>query len=117
MTTKKKSTVFATTLAAAALALAGPRAVEVAGLAASSKGGSATLTVDGGDCSFEMTEATGETNESNCTRDDEEFTIADPLTGKDMEYTAQSNGDTITLTPDNDDADKVGVMVLTKVGE
>lgn len=126
MTTKKKSTVFATTLAAAALALAGcgqsgdfdgTWSGDVTATQVGQQGGSATLTVDGGDCSFEMTEATGETNESNCLRDDEEFTIADPLTGKDMEYTAQSNGDTLTLTPDNDDADKVGVMVLTKVGE
>lgn len=126
MTTKKKSTVFATTLAAVALALAGcgqsgdfdgTWSGDVTATQADQQGGSATLTVDGGDCSFEMTEATGETNEGNCLRDDEEFTIADPLTGKDMEYTAQSNGDTLTLTPDNDDADKVGVMVLTKVGE
>lgn len=82
-----------------------------------SGGGRATIEIDDKDCDWEMTETDGETNEANCLRDDKEFKLEDPLTGKDLEYTAQRNGDTLTLSPDNDQAEKVGVMVLTKTGD
>lgn len=81
---------------------------------ASSGGGSATLTIDGGDCSWSMTETSGESNDAKCKQDGEEFKLADPLTGQDMEYTGQVNNDTLTLTPQDDNAEKVGVMVLTR---
>ncbi|MCT4574196.1 hypothetical protein N3930_45475, partial [Bacillus thuringiensis] len=38
-----------------------------------SGGGSATISIDGGDCEWQMTETDGETNEANCLRDDKEF--------------------------------------------
>lgn len=87
---------------------------DVTATEADQQGGTATLNVDGKNCSWDMTEANGENNSANCLRDDKEFKLEDPLTGKDLEYTAQRNGDTLTLTPDNKDAEKVGVMVLTK---
>lgn len=76
--------------------------------------GAATLTIDGGDCSWELTEPTGETNDARCEQDDEEFKLADPLSGRDLEYKGQINGDTLTMTPDNDRAEQIGVMVLTR---
>ncbi|MDK8306055.1 hypothetical protein QP866_04405 [Corynebacterium imitans] len=76
--------------------------------------GAATLTIDGGDCSWELTEPTGETNDARCEQDDEEFKLADPLSGRDLEYKGQINGDTLTMTPDNDRAERIGVMVLTR---
>ncbi|AQQ15970.1 hypothetical protein CGLAU_10125 [Corynebacterium glaucum] len=79
-----------------------------------SGGGSATLTIDGGDCSWSMTETSGESNDAKCKRDGEDFKLADPLTGQDMKYTGQINNDALTLTPQNDNAEKVGVMVLTR---
>lgn len=80
-------------------------------------GGSATISIDGGDCEWQMTETDGETNEANCLRDDKEFKLEDPLTHQDLEYEAERNGDTLTLSPQNDQAEKVGVMVLTKTGD
>jgi len=77
----------------------------------------ATINVDGKNCSWDMTEASGENNSANCLRDDKEFKLEDPLTHKDLKYTAQRNGDTLTLTPENKDAEKVGVMVLTKTAD
>ncbi|MET3944306.1 hypothetical protein ACUY3H_05185 [Corynebacterium ureicelerivorans] len=82
-----------------------------------SGGGSATISIDGGDCEWQMTETDGETNEANCLRDDKEFKLEDPLTHQDLEYEAERNGDTLTLSPQNDQAEKVGVMVLTKTGD
>lgn len=82
-----------------------------------SGGGSATISIDGGDCEWQMTETDGETNEANCLRDDKEFKLEDPLTHQDLEYNAERNGDTLTLSPQNDQAEKVGVMVLTKTGD
>ena len=79
-----------------------------------SGGGRATIEIDGKDCDWEMTETDGETNEANCLRDDKEFKLEDPLTHQDLEYNAERNGDTLTLSPQNDQAEKVGVMVLTK---
>ena len=83
----------------------------------SSGGGSATISIDGGDCEWQMTETDGETNEANCLRDDKEFKLEDPLTHQDLKYEAERNGDTLTLSPQNDQAEKVGVMVLTKTGD
>lgn len=82
-----------------------------------SGGGRATIEIDGKDCDWEMTETDGETNEANCLRDDKEFKLEDPLTHQDLEYNAERNGDTLTLSPQNDQAEKVGVMVLTKTGD
>ena len=82
-----------------------------------SGGGSATISIDGGDCEWQMTETDGETNEANCLRDDKEFKLEDPLTHQDLEYEAERNGDTLTLSPQNDKAEKFGVMVLTKTGD
>lgn len=82
-----------------------------------SGGGSATISIDGGDCEWQMTETDGETNEANCLRDDKEFKLEDPLTHQDLKYEAERNGDTLTLSPQNDRAEKVGVMVLTKTGD
>lgn len=119
----KKTLTFAATIAATSALLVGcgqsgdfdgTWAGQVAATQADQQDGSARLEVKGGNCSFELTEANGETNEGNCIRDDEEFKLEDPLTGQDLEYTAQVNGDSLTLTPDNDAADKVGVMILTK---
>ena len=80
-------------------------------------GGHATVTIDGKDCSWELTETDGETNEANCLRDDKEFKLEDPLTHQDLEYDAERAGDTLTLSPQNDQAEKVGVMVLTKTDD
>lgn len=82
-----------------------------------SGGGSATISIDGGDCEWQMTETDGETNEANCLRDDKEFKLEDPLTHQDLKYEAERNGDTLALSPQNDQAEKVGVMVLTKTGD
>lgn len=82
-----------------------------------SGGGSATISIDGGDCEWQMTETDGETNEANCLRDDKEFKLEDPLTHQDLKYDAERSGDTLTLSPKNDQAEKVGVMVLTKTGD
>ena len=82
-----------------------------------SGGGSATISIDGGDCEWQMTETDGETNEANCLRDDKEFKLEDPLTHQDLKYEAERNGDTLTLSPQNGQAEKVGVMVLTKTGD
>lgn len=82
-----------------------------------SGGGSATISIDGGDCEWQMTETDGETNDANCLRDDKEFKLEDPLTHQDLKYEAERNGDTLTLSPQNDQAEKVGVMVLTKTGD
>ena len=82
-----------------------------------SGGGSATISIDGGDCEWQMTETDGETNEANCLRDDKEFKLEDPLTHQDLKYDAERSGDTLTLSPQNDQAEKVGVMVLTKTTE
>ena len=82
-----------------------------------SGGGSATISIDGGDCEWQMTETDGETNEANCLRDDKEFKLEDPLTHQDLKYDAERSGDTLTLSPQNDQAEKVGVMVLTKTGD
>ena len=82
-----------------------------------SGGGRATIEIDGKDCDWEMTETDGETNEANCLRDDKEFKLEDPLTHQDLKYNAERNGDTLTLSPQNDQAEKVGVMVLTKTGD
>ena len=82
-----------------------------------SGGGSATISIDGGDCEWQMTETDGETNEANCLRDDKEFKLEDPLTHQDLKDDAERSGDTLTLSPKNDQAEKVGVMVLTKTGD
>ena len=82
-----------------------------------SGGGSATISIDGGDCEWQMTETDGETNEANCLRDDKEFKLEDPLTHQDLKYDAERSGDTLTLSPQNDQAEKVGVMVLTRSGD
>ncbi|MDY5786269.1 hypothetical protein [Corynebacterium sp.] len=79
-------------------------------------GGNATVVVDGSNCSWEMTEADGRTNDARCERDDEEFKLADPLTGQDLDYTGSVQGDTLTLAPDNSQAEKVGALTLTKTG-
>ena len=80
-------------------------------------GGKATITIDGKDCDWQMTETDGETNEANCLRDDKEFKLEDPLTHQDLKYDAERNGDTLTLNPQNDQAEKVGVMVLSKTAD
>ena len=80
-------------------------------------GGHATITIDGKDCDWQMTETDGETNEANCLRDDKEFKLEDPLTHQDLKYDAERSGDTLTLSPQNDQAEKVGVMVLSKTTE
>ena len=80
-------------------------------------GGHATITIDGKDCDWQMTETDGQTNEANCLRDDKEFKLEDPLTHQDLKYDAERSGDTLTLSPQNDQAEKVGVMVLTKTTE
>ncbi|WP_018016514.1 hypothetical protein [Corynebacterium capitovis] len=77
----------------------------------------ASVTIDGGDCSWQLTEPDGKTNDARCERDDEKFKLADPLTGRDLEYTGKVTKETLTLTPDNDRAEEVGVMVLTKSGK
>lgn len=84
---------------------------------ASQPGGAATLTIDGGDCHWELTEPDGQTNDARCEQDDEEFKLADPLSGRDLKYKGKINGDTLTLSPDNDRAEDIGVMVLTRAGE
>ena len=57
-----------------------------------SGGGSATISIDGGDCEWQMTETDGETNEANCLRDDKEFKLEDPLTHQDLKYDAERSG-------------------------
>ncbi|WP_115685940.1 hypothetical protein [Corynebacterium senegalense] len=76
--------------------------------------GTATVTVKGGNCEWELTEADGKTNDARCERDGDEFKMADPLTGKDLKYKGTVSGDTLTLTPDGDSAKEIGTMVLTK---
>lgn len=80
-------------------------------------GGHATVTIDGKDCSWEMTETSGEKNEAKCKRDDKSFKLEDPLTHQDLKYDAERSGDTLTLSPQNDQAEKVGVMVLSKTSD
>lgn len=118
---KKPLIVVATTLTAGALLTGcgssdwdGTWSGDITATDPSSGGGTATLTIDGGNCSWTMTETDGDTNDANCKQSGEDFKLADPLTGKDMEYTGQVNNDALTLTPQNEDAEKVGVMVLTR---
>lgn len=119
---RKATTLAFTVLASASLLTAcgqsgdfdGTWSGDVTATEADQQGGTATLNVKGKNCSWDMTEASGENNSANCKRDDKEFKLEDPLTHKDLKYTAQRNGDTLTLTPENKDAEKVGVMVLTK---
>ena len=80
-------------------------------------GGHATVTIDGKDCSWEMTETSGEKNEAKCKRDDKSFKLEDPLTHQDLKYDAERSGDTLTFSPKNDQAEKVGVMVLSKTND
>lgn len=80
-------------------------------------GGHATVTIDGKDCSWEMTETSGEKNEAKCKRDDKSFKLEDPLTHQDLKYDAERSGDTFTFSPKNDQAEKVGVMVLSKTSD
>ena len=80
-------------------------------------GGTATVTLDGGKCSWEMTETSGETNSAKCKHDGDEFKFADPLAGMDMKYAGQISSNTLTLTPKDERAEKVGVMVLTRSGD
>lgn len=80
-------------------------------------GGHATVTIDGKDCSWEMTETSGEKNEAKCKRDDKSFKLEDPLTHQDLKYDAERSGDTLTFSPKNDQAEKVGVMVLSKTSD
>lgn len=80
-------------------------------------GGHATVTIDGMDCSWEMTETSGEKNEAKCKRDDKSFKLEDPLTHQDLKYDAERSGDTLTFSPKNDQAEKVGVMVLSKTSD
>lgn len=79
--------------------------------------GHATVTIDGKDCSWEMTETSGEKNEAKCKRDDKSFKLEDPLTHQDLKYDAERSGDTLTFSPKNDQAEKVGVMVLSKTSD
>ncbi|MCT1491711.1 hypothetical protein M3G47_06040 [Corynebacterium sanguinis] len=74
----------------------------------------AQITVNGGDCEWTVTEATGETNDAKCERDGDEFQFVDPKTGRDLNYNAQLNGDTLTLNPDNGQAEGFGTIVLTR---
>lgn len=122
----KKSIAFAATVLASASLLTacgqkgdfdGTWSGDVTATEAGQQGGTATINIDGKNCSWDMTEASGENNSANCLRDDKEFKLEDPLTHKDLKYTAQRNGDTLTLTPENKDAEKVGVMVLTKTAD
>ncbi len=78
---------------------------------------SASVTVKGGDCKWELTETDGKTNDARCERDNDKFKMADPRTGLDLEYKGTVSGDTLTLTPDNDRAKEMGTMVLTKSGK
>lgn len=80
-------------------------------------GGHATVTIDGKDCSWEMTETSGEKNEAKCKRDDKSFKLEDPLTHQDLKYDAERSGDTLTFNPKNDQAEKVGVVVLSKTSD
>lgn len=75
---------------------------------------SATITVNGGDCTWTVSEATGETGDAKCERSGDEFKFVDPQTGRDLDYKAQVNGDTLTLNPDNGQAEGFGTMVLTR---
>ncbi|EEI17240.1 hypothetical protein [Corynebacterium lipophiloflavum] len=74
----------------------------------------AQITLDGGDCEWTVTEANGETNDAKCERDGDEFQFVDPKTGRDLNYNAQLNGDTLTLSPDNGQAEGLGTIVLTR---
>lgn len=74
----------------------------------------AEITLNGGDCSWTVTEANGETNDAKCERDGDEFQFVDPKTGRDLNYKSEVNGDTLTLTPDNGQAEGFGTMVLTR---
>ena len=76
--------------------------------------GTATVTVKGGNCEWELTEADGKTNDARCERDGDEFQFVDPKTGRDLNYNAQLNGDTLTLSPDNGQAEGLGTIVLTR---
>lgn len=119
----KKTIAFATTvLASSALLTAcgeagdfdGTWSGDVTAVQEDQAGGQATITIDDDDCKWQMTEASGETNEANCLRDDKQFKLEDPLTHQDLEYDAELSGDSLTFTPKNDEAEKVGLMVLTK---
>lgn len=122
MTTfKKTSALAATVLASGALLVGcgsndwnGTWTGDITATNAETGGGTATITIDGGDCSWTMTETDGDTNDAKCKQSGEDFTLADPLTGQDMSYTGQVNNDTLTLTPQDDNAEKVGVMVLQR---
>lgn len=74
----------------------------------------AEIILDGGDCEWTVTEATGEVNDAKCERDGEDFQFVDPKTGRDLNYTSQLNGDTLTLNPDNGQAEGFGTIVLTR---
>ena len=119
---KKTIACAATVLASGALLTAcgeagdfdGTWAGDVTAVQEEQAGGQATITIDGEDCEWTMTEANGETNEANCLRDDKEFKLEDPLTHRDLKYDAELSGDSLTFTPQNDQAEKVGVLVLTR---
>ena len=122
----KKTIAFATTVLASSTLLTacgeagdfdGTWAGDVTAVQQDQAGGQATITIDDDDCKWQMTEASGETNEANCLRDDKEFKLEDPLTHQDLKYDAERSGDTLTLSPQNDQAEKVGVMVLSKATE
>ncbi|QYH18918.1 hypothetical protein JKI95_06040 [Corynebacterium aquatimens] len=122
MTTFKKTSALTATVLVSGALLAGCGSSEwdgtwtgdITATNAETGGGTATVTVKGGDCSWTMTETTGETNGAKCKQSGEDFKLADPLTGQDLKYTGQVTNDTLTLTPQNDAAEKVGVMVLQR---
>ncbi|WP_235840709.1 hypothetical protein [Corynebacterium liangguodongii] len=74
----------------------------------------AQINLDGGKCNWTVTEASGETNDAKCERDGDKFQFVDPKTGRDLNYKAQLNGDTLTLNPDNGQAEGLGTIVLTR---
>lgn len=122
----KKTITLATTVLATGVLLAGcgsssdwdgTWAGDITATNAETGGGKATLSLDGGDCSWEMTETSGDTNKAKCKHDGDEFKLADPLTGMDMKYSGQLSNNTLTLTPQDEQAEKVGVMVLTRSGD
>ncbi|WP_165165305.1 hypothetical protein [Corynebacterium qintianiae] len=74
----------------------------------------AVIALDGGDCKWTVTEADGKTHDAKCERDGDEFQFVDPKTGRDLNYNAQLNGDSLTLSPDNGQAEGFGTIVLTR---
>lgn len=122
---KKSIAIAATVLASGALLTAcgqkgdfdGTWSGDVTATQEGKGGGHATVTIDGKDCSWEMTETSGEKNEAKCKRDDKSFKLEDPLTHQDLKYDAERSGDTLTFSPKNDQAEKVGVMVLSKTSD